>query len=329
MDQFNPDTLDAMLKMAKDAGINEENTVTVVGRGTLKAVGDSRLTNCEANGVGNDMGFVFDDKVRNQIKEVGQKLSSLMAKAGKVGLAGADMIIDKNGKLYINEINDRQQGPTAQMSKDAENNGLPSLIKASILASYADFGDKQVQETFKTLKKESEAINDAYTLSKGEFYLKVQATHESGKVETVNKNLAPGFYDFVKQKNGEFKLDYSSYKSPETKVDYQTNPSKEVVTVKLEGGDYKKGDKVKGGQQLIRLTGVADKSNPPFIIENGKTVLSSDFEKVVKACYEHMFYKGYMDNNPLLARQEQEKEIKAKKKNLALAFLKIKAAKER
>ncbi|OPZ77742.1 MAG: hypothetical protein BWY78_00886 [Alphaproteobacteria bacterium ADurb.Bin438] len=329
MDQFNPDTLDKILAKAEKEGINESNTVTVVGRGTLKAVGDDHLTNCEANGVGNDVGFVYDDKIRNQIKEVGQKLSALMARAGKVGLAGADMIIDKDGKVWINEINDRQQGPTAQMSKDAENNGIPSLVKASLVASYGDFKDEQVQNTFKALKKESENINDAYTKARGEFYLKVQATHKDKTFETVTKNLEPGYYDLVKQENGDFKLDYASRRPVNDKVEYKTDPTKDVMTVKLEGGDFKKGDQVKGGQQLVRLTGVADPNNPPFVIENGKTVLNKSWEKAVKACYEHMFDKGYMEKNPLLQKRREEKAIEDQKKKIVFSFNQMKAARDR
>ncbi|MFV0626056.1 MAG: YheC/YheD family protein [Alphaproteobacteria bacterium] len=134
-----PQTLFNLFERAKKEGILDENIVTLVGRATLKSVGDENLTSSPANGVGNDIGYIFPEQIAEQIKEIGDKLSRTLAKAGRVGLAGADLIIDEQGKVWINEINDRQQGPTSQMSKDAEANELPSLMKIALVASFADF----------------------------------------------------------------------------------------------------------------------------------------------------------------------------------------------
>ena len=41
LDPYNPDTLDVLLKNAENNGINDTNIVTLVGRGTFKAVGDT------------------------------------------------------------------------------------------------------------------------------------------------------------------------------------------------------------------------------------------------------------------------------------------------
>ncbi len=303
MNPFDPDTLDKLLKQAEAEGITSENIVTVVGRGTLKAVGDENLTSGESNGVGNDIGYVYEDSVRSQIKEVGRKLSTLMARAGKVGLAGADLIIDHSGKVWINEINDRQQGPTAQMSKDAEQNGIPSLLKVALISSYADFKDEKVQSLFRELQSSSAEINEAYTTSKGEFYLKVHSTHPQGQLEYVQKNLMPGYYDIVRQKDNSWKLEFSSYRKPADKVDYKTDPAAGRVTVKLVGGDWKAGDHVDNGSQLFRLTGITDPKNPPFIIKGGKTRLNPQWQKVVEACYNYLFGEGYMQKNPLLQKR--------------------------
>ena len=305
MDPFDPNTLDKLLLQAEREGINESNIVTVVGRGTLKAVGDENLTSGESNGVGNDIGYVYEDSVRNQIKEIGKKLSSLMARAGKVGLAGADLIVDRTGKVWINEINDRQQGPTAQMSKDAEQNGIPSLLKVALVSGYADFKEDRVQDLFRRLQENATEINEAYTTSKGEFYLKVHSTHPQGQLEYVQNNLKPGFYDIVRQEDNSWKLEFSSYRKPSDKVEYETNPKTGRVTVKLVGGDWKVGD---NGSQLFRLTGVTDPQNPPFVIKDGKTRLNPQWRGVVEACYNHLFGEGYMQKNPLMQKRRAASE---------------------
>ena len=299
MDAFDPQTLNLLLQEAARAGIDESNIVTLVGRGTLKAVGDDSLTSCESNGVGNDIGFVYDEKIRAQISEVGQKLAMLMAKAGKVGIAGADLIIDRQGKVWVNEINDRQQGPTAQMSKDAESNGLPSLLKVAVLASYADFKDEKVQNLFSSLQRYMPQINEAYMTTPGEFYMKVHSTHPAGQPAIVKKNLKPGFYDVVRQDDGKWRFEFASYRQQNADVAYQTDVSKGKVTVKLVGGDWKSGDRLDNGSQLFRLTGKTDPATPPFIIREGKTVLNPQWKGVVEACYNHLFGEGYMQQNPL------------------------------
>lgn len=309
MDNFNPDTLDSLLAKAREAGINEDNIVTIVGRGTLKAVGDENLTSYESNGVGNDIGYVYEGKIGDQITEVGTKLARLMALSGKVGIAGADLIIDKQGKVWINEINDRQQGPTAQMSKDAENNGIPSLLKISLLSSYGDFRDKKVLEVFENLRKYSQEIHKAYKTGRGEFYLKVNSTHPKGHYEKVKNNLRPGIYEISRKEDGKWKLNFSSYKSPNSNVSYQTNPKEGKVVVKIVGGDWKVGDEVENGSQLFRLTGITNPENPPFVIENGKTVLNKSWKPVVEACYNYLFGEGYTHKNQLWKKREAEKYI--------------------
>ena len=299
MDAFNPDTLDELLQQAAAAGINEDNIVTVVGRGTLKAVGDEYLTSGESNGVGNDVGYVYPENIRRQITEIGGRLAKTMALAGHVGLAGADLIIDKSGKVWINEINDRQQGPTAQMSKDAEANGIPSLLKISLLSSYADFKTPQVQRVFRELRRHSQAVHEAYAANPGEFYLKVHSTHPKGQYERVRHNLKPGFYEIVRQENGRWKFDFSSYKNPGSQTEYQTDPDNGRVVVKLVGGDWKTGDQVDNASQLFRLTGVTNPDNPPFVIKDGKTRLNDSWRPVVEACYDYLFGEGYIRKNEL------------------------------
>ena len=299
MNRFNPHTLEILTKQASEAGINEDNIITVVGRGTLKAVGDEYLTSGESNGVGNDVGYVYPDDIQKQISEVGAKLSRLMALSGHVGLAGADLIIDRSGKVWINEINDRQQGPTAQMSKDAESQGIPSLLKISLLSSFADFKDDEVRKVFKELQENSESVHKAYANNTGEFYLKVHSTHPKGQRAQIQRNLRPGYYEIKKQQDGNWIFDFASYKGLSSKSFYETDPEKGRVIIKISGGDWKVGDSVDNGSQLFRLNGVTNPANPPFVIKEGKTRLNESWRPIVKACYDYMFGKGYIYRNPL------------------------------
>ena len=231
-----------------------------------------------------------------------------MASAVMFVLAGAYLFFYRTGKVWINEINDRQQGPTAQMSKDAEQNGIPSLLKVALVSGYADFKEDRVQDLFRRLQENATEINEAYTTSKGEFYLKVHSTHPQGQLEYVQNNLKPGFYDIVRQEDNSWKLEFSSYRKPSDKVEYETNPKTGRVTVKLVGGDWKVGDHLDNGSQLFRLTGVTDPQNPPFVIKDGKTRLNPQWRGVVEACYNHLFGEGYMQKNPLMQKRRAASE---------------------
>lgn len=312
-DPYDPATLDLLLKQAASAGINEDNIVTLVGRGTFKAVGDDNLTSNAANGVGNDLGFVYPPEIRGQIHEIGQKLSRLMALAGKAGVAGADLLIDGQGKVWINEINDRLQGPTSQMSKDAELNGAPSISKLNLIAGYADFGTDEVQRYFAGIKQHAEEIHEYYATGSGEFYLKINSTQPAAEDAEFLHNVLPGYYDIVRKDSG-WKFDFASHKSLDSSTPYQTDPAKGYITVKVDGGNWHAGEKVKGGSQLFRLTGIATRGAEPFEVRGGKTVLAPEWQKIVKSVYDYMFGDGYMERNPL---RQKHRAAAAKEKSAA------------
>jgi|GEM_PF-1597193 len=302
MNPNDPKTLDKILLKAQSAGIGKDNTAILVGRGTLKAVGDPVLTSVESNGVGNDIGYIYDQNVAKQISEIGHKLAHLMAMSGKVGLAGTDLIVDKNGKVWVNEINDRQQGPTAQMSEDAERNGLPSLMKVSLLANFADMREEKTQKIFQSLRDNCVDIHNHYANSQGEFYMKLNATHACGTEKVINR-LKPGYYNLVKHHDGTWRLDIASHCEANASIKYHTNPNEGMITIKLAGGDWKTGDEFPNGAQLFRLSGVTNKANPPFIVANGKTILNPAWKGAVEACYAHLFGADYMRKNPLLKQR--------------------------
>ena len=193
------------------------------------------------------------------------------------------------------------------MSKDAEDNGIPSLLKISLLSSYADFKTPQVQRVFRELRRNSQAVHEAYAANPGEFYLKVHSTHPKGHQAEVRKNLRPGYYEITKNQAGNWELDFASYKGLDSRTEYQTDPEKGRVVVKISGGDWKVGDTVDNGSQLFRLSGITDVNNPPFVIEDGKTRLNKTWRPVVEACYNHIFGHGYMRQNPLYQQRNAAK----------------------
>lgn len=300
-DCFNPENLNDIAKMAKAKGINKDNIVTMVGRATLKAVGDKALTNNKANGVGNDLGYVYNDKLQKQIANIGDRLSSLMAICGRVGLAGADLMIDKKGHIWINEINDRQQGPTDQMSIDAEKNKIPSLMKMSLIASFGDMNDPKTQSFMKEMQTYRKEVHREYSNSKGSFYLKVHATHPKHEKAFTKTDLKQGYYKLEKdKKTNKWNFDKESYMSLDKAVDETSNPKKGHVWVKLVGGDIKKGDEIPSGSQMFRIVGKSEKECPPLILENGKTIVNNnEWRNIVKSCYEHLMGDNYCSRNPL------------------------------
>jgi hypothetical protein len=195
------------------------------------------------------------------------------------------------------------------MSKDAERNGAPSISKINLIASYADFNSDEIQQYFQNLKKYAEEINDFYTTKSGEFYLKVNSIHPSNETAVFQHNILPGFYD-IKKQDGKWYFDFSSHRGLNSDTNYQTDITKDYVTIKIDGGDWHDGDTVKGGSQLFRLTGVATKGQEPFTVQQGKTVLSEEWQNIVKATYDYLFGEGYMERNPLRQKRKQTKNIR-------------------
>ena len=157
--------------------VDDNSIYTIVGKSTLKCVSSDLLTSSLGNGVGNDVGYVFENEIQQKIQNIGEKLGKVMAECGRSGLAGCDLIIDKQGKIWINEINDRQQGPTEQMSKDAENNGILSLIKLAFITSHCNFENEK--GFLSLLKEQSAKISQDYLNNSGNFYIKLNSTHST------------------------------------------------------------------------------------------------------------------------------------------------------
>ncbi|MDR1008697.1 MAG: hypothetical protein LBL52_00400 [Rickettsiales bacterium] len=272
-DPFSPKTMIALLDRAKASGISMNNILTLLSRPTLKAVGDPWLTPNPANGIGEDLNYRYPPEVQAKIADATQRIARLMALSGRVGLAGVEMLIDKDGRLFVNEINDRQQGPTAPISADMENNGLPSLMKLALISSFGNLRSPDVQCVLDRIRdNKAEIERRCLEYSDGSFYLKLNAL-ASGR---AMREFSSGTMTF----SGGLELN-------------------------IEGANTKLGDLIKEGSQIARITGVRCLPGSPFVIdEAGKSVLNPDWRTVPQTCYSYIFGKGYIDWRLLAMKKE-------------------------
>jgi hypothetical protein len=296
IDLGDPASLALIEAHAAEAGVDASNVFTVTGRATLKVVGDSLLANEPGDSVGNNIGHVYDDNISRQITEIGEKLGHKMGLCGKVGHAGADLIIDASGKIWINEINDRQQGPTDQMSADAEASNLPGLSRMAWFAHYADFSKEENLNLLAALRDNAEAVHQKYMKAPGSFYIKAFATHHEKYDDTIAalKDLPAGVYTVSQQQNGGWKWQHAGENAVQRPVDLASGS----VTLKISSGSLQKGDLPHCGAELFRITGTASGANAPFVIEDGVSCLNPVYRSMIEQLYKDCFGEGYIEKNP-------------------------------
>ncbi len=284
---FDPETLDVLLEKGEALGLSDDKIVVLAARASLKAIGDKNLTKSSSNGVGNSLGFEFPDEINDKVGEIAAKLGKLMGKCGKVGLCGADLIIDKNNHIWINEVNDRQQGPTEQLSLDAEQAGLPGIHRLSFVANYADCTEERVQNLFRKIQENSQEIYRQSLQSDGSFYIKMMGKQQGTAISEINLN--PGIYVLNKDEKGSWQWDFSQNLQEGLNIDL----SQDKIYVGLAGVSLKKGQKVPSGAQILRIVGKAKNGSSPFNISEGKVVLNKKWLPIVNSLYTSLFGKDY------------------------------------
>ncbi|MBP3546630.1 MAG: hypothetical protein J6K16_05820 [Alphaproteobacteria bacterium] len=286
-DAFNPQTLNVLLNRGENMGISDDNVVVLAARASLKAIGDKNLTKSSSNGVGNSLGYEFAPEINDKINEIAQKLGALMGKCGKVGLAGADLIIDKNNHIWINEINDRQQGPTEQLSLDAENSDLVGIHRLAFVANYADCSQPKVQKLFYQIKQVSPKIYEQSLQSDGSFYIKMMGK-QAGVASSII-DLQPGIYAVHKTEGGKWNWDFSQKYQEAPNV----NLNNDTIYLGLAGVSLKKGQSVPSGAQILRIVGKAKNGSSPFNISDGKVAVNPKWLPIIKDLYGSIFGKDY------------------------------------
>ena len=279
--RFTADALTSLQERARDMGINEDNIVVNVQPGTLKVVGDPELTSSETNGVGNQLNYNFKPEVMDTIFNIGQKLGTFMALCGKVGMCGLDLIVTKDGEVFINELNDRQQGPTESASLNNEAHGLPGIHRESFLMNFADLNNPEVVNYLTEMNDRSREIYDASSKIPSPFYIKVCALKDSYS----KQDISAGDYTVKKDEEGKYSWNLQEDKQLEELPEVDIT-GEETIT-RINTVSAKEGDLVVEGSQFLRINGIADSETAPFTInDEGVSVLTPEWVKPIRALYE-------------------------------------------
>ncbi len=291
--RYSSDTLIGLLSRGRQAGLTEDNTFCLVQPGTLKVVGDKNLTTLDANSVGNQINYHYPQETLDEIYKIGSSLGSVMAMCGKVGLFGVDLIISKDGQIYINEINDRQQGPTETASLNNESHSLPSIQRIAFLQNYADFADPSVQQLMYDVKENSRELYDASTHISSPFYIKLMGKRV-GKPDISKVDLGEGIYRVTRDEEGKYEWDLSTPrdKSEEAPIDLDG----EENFIAINSVSLAKGQEIVEGTQVLRISGFSEDGSEPFGIEDGVSVLEPKWVSVTNALYEKLFEKQGEDS---------------------------------
>lgn len=281
---YSAETIDLLIQRAEQMGINKDTVFNVVVPSTLKVVGDPNLTPNPTSGVGNMINYHFDNETSEQIYDIGNKLGTLLALCGKVGLAGADLIITKEGEIYINEINDRQQGTTEKTSLHCEKNGIPGIHHISFLQNYANLNNGAVQLYMQMLKENQHEIFEATRSTSSPFYIKVV-----GKEDVVAQtSLSSGKYMACKNDDNS-QWTWHLGTNLETEESFINLEDGQVIA-DITDADIIKGQSIHKGEHILRINGevIEDSENPFLINADGQSVLNTSWIEPISALYSQL-----------------------------------------
>ena len=292
--RFSGSTIYSLLHRAREMGINEDNVIVSVQPGTLKVVGDPQLTSISTNGVGNQLNYNFDQNILDSIYNLGDKLGTLMAMCGKVGLCGADLIITKEGEVFVNEINDRQQGPTESAGLNNEAHGLPALHRTAFLLNFADLKNQQVNDYLREVGDRSREIYDQSLQIPSPFYIKFISKYSG----VAKQDVREGNYDIQKDAFGNWSWNMAQPQQGSEELP-MVDLTQNQTTVHINAVSMNEGDYFPKETQLLRINGVSQAGSMPFSIDaEGKSVLSKEWAAPIDALY-----------STILERAEQQAPI--------------------
>ena len=280
--RFSGATIYSLLHRARGMGINENNIIVNVQPSTLKVVGAPQLTSIETNGVGNQLNYNFEPQILEGIYNLGERLGTLMAMCGKVGLCGADLIITKDGEIYVNEINDRQQGPTESAGLNNEAHGLPALHRTSFFLNFGNLHNAEMQAYLSEVGSRSREIFDEALQIPSPFYIKFISKYSG----VAKQDVRAGNYELGQDLFGRWNWNLSE---PVEGLDGAlpvVDLSQGSTVVNINTVSMNQGDFFPKETQLLRINGVSMPGSAPFSIsKDGKSVLSKDWEAPIEALY--------------------------------------------
>ena len=279
--RFSGSTIYSLLHRAREMGISENNVVVSVQPATLKVVGEPQLTSVSTNGVGNQLNYNFEQNILEGIYDIGNRLGTLMAMCGKVGLCGADLIITKEGEIFVNEINDRQQGPTESAGLNNEAYGLPAIHRTAFLLNFADLKNQQVNDYLREVGDRSREIYDQSLQIPSPFYIKFISKYNG----IAKQDLEAGNYALQKDAFGNWSWNISQPQQSDEELP-MVDLTQNQTTVHINAVSMKEGDYFPKETQLLRINGVSQAGSMPFTIdENGQSVLSKEWVNPIQALY--------------------------------------------
>ena len=300
--RYSGSTIFSMMHRARGMGISENNVIVNVQPGTLKVVGAPQLTSISTNGVGNQLNYNYPQETLDTIYNIGNKLGTLMAMCGKVGLCGADLIITKEGEVYVNEINDRQQGPTESASLNNEAHGLPGLHRTAFMLNFGDLKNQETYDYLKEVGARSREIYDESLQIPSPFYIKFISKYPG----YAKQDVRAGEYALTQDLYGKWnwKLDKNLSKGDGSLpvVDLSHSDTTVVInSVSMNQGDYFPKE-----NQLLRINGVSMPGSMPFGINSeGKSVLSKEWEAPIEDLYDQVLQRAET-NTKTYGRVEEE-----------------------
>ena len=278
--RFSKETLYSLYERGSKLGLNRDNIVVNVQPATLKVVGCKELSASSTNGVGNQLNYNYSPEIMNEIYTIGYKLGTLMALCGKVGLCGLDLILSKDGRVYVNELNDRQQGPTEGASLNNEANGLPGIHREAFLMNFADMKNPEVVSYLKQMHESSREIYDASAKIPSPFYLKMHTLQDA----VTTRPISVGDYKVTQTGDGNYSWDLDNpenfERTPEVDI------SKNETYIRINTVSAKAGDLFPQDSQLLRINGISNPETAPFTIdENGDSILRESWKAPIAALY--------------------------------------------
>ena len=284
--RFRGSTIYSLMHRSREMGISEDNVLVSVQPGTLKVVGDPRLTSIGTNGVGNQLNYNYPQETLDTIYNLGNRLGTLMALCGKVGLCGADLIITKEGQVYVNEINDRQQGPTESASLNNETHGLPGLHRTAFMMNFADLKNPDVHAYLSEVASRSREIYDESLHIPSPFYIKFISKYAG----TAKQDVKAGTYELTQDAAGQWQWHLGRDLTEQTGGALPVVDLSEGSTaVTINSVSMKEGDFFPKENQLLRINGVSMPGSMPFgINEEGKSILTPEWVEPIEALYDQL-----------------------------------------